>query len=122
MATGLADWQEDTGLPNLKGVAASPDGTRVYASSSGPNRIIEIDATDGTVLATGDLGGEPRVEPLPTKKGDCVYLQNEVTGMQCFDPNDIAGGAVWTSLVSGEWATGLVPFVFFISIYSISMI
>jgi hypothetical protein len=105
MATGISDWQVATGLERMKGVAGSPDGTRVFAATAvtdgvGQNRIIEMDTLDGSVLATYNIDGEPQTEPLSSSLGDCVYLQNDVTGMQCFGPNNIVSGPVWTSLVS----------------------
>jgi outer membrane protein assembly factor BamB len=111
MTTGISDWQVDTGLDRMQGVAGSPDGSRVFAATAftgvlgvtdgvGQNRIIEMDTLDGSVLATYDLDGAPETEPLSSSLGDCVYLQNNVTGMQCFGPNNIVSGPMWTSLVS----------------------
>ena len=55
------------------GLAVSPDGKRLYVCGNLSNRLLELDATDGRVLRTWDVGAVPFDVVLV---GDKAYVSN----------------------------------------------
>jgi DNA-binding beta-propeller fold protein YncE len=55
------------------GIAVSPDGKRLYVALNLSNRLLELDATDGKVLRTWDVGVAPFDVVLT---GNKVYVSN----------------------------------------------
>jgi YVTN family beta-propeller protein len=70
------------------GLAVSPDGKRVYVAGNLSNRLLELDATNGNVLRTWDVGVAPFGVALCKNK---IYVSN--WGGRRPDANSLTGPA-----------------------------
>lgn len=70
---------EDYDQSSFGGIAASPDGKRIYVANSGQATLSVIDATTNSLIATVNLGGYPwGIATSPD--GKYVYITNRTAG------------------------------------------
>jgi len=78
-------WKADINYVTILGqklwhaTATSPDGTRVYVANYGGNDISVIDTNTNSVIATVDVGGNPRGVAV-TPDGTKVYVAHQASG------------------------------------------
>jgi YVTN family beta-propeller protein len=64
-----------TGASSSEGLTISPDGSRVYVTEAGANRVAVINTADNTVLTYVTVGTSPRGAAI-TPDGSKVYVAN----------------------------------------------
>lgn len=76
--TPLASWA----LPcPAWGIAITPDGTKLFATCTASGLVLAISPTDGSILTTINVGGQPRRVSFTTD-GKLAIVANETLGVQ----------------------------------------